>query len=140
MSSNQRTSVLSGSGHPTTTVFTTTETVSGGTRERAVVETVKSGDPVVAGALSVSTVEDPAGDFDVALFNGDDRVTPRNETHTMNVDELSFPATAVYTQGDDVTVELDARDRTNPITVSVLVPVAVPQDLALRRDALAGME
>lgn len=96
-------------------------TVTSGSRERAVIGTVKEGSAFRATSLSVATVQDPGGDFDVALFNGQEQVTPVEDPATMATDELSLPADSLYDVGDDITVELDAQDANSDIDVTVVV-------------------
>jgi len=72
------------------------------------------------------TVQDPAGDLDVALFDGDRRVTPENSPHTMATDEVHLPAAQQYGVGDEITALLDNTDNSADIDVSVLVTGADP--------------
>jgi len=103
-------------------------TVTAGSRDRLTVATIGEGRSVVSQALQVQTVQDPGGDFDVALFNGEEKVTPEENRYTMTTDEVLIPGAARYDTGDDIDVELDGRDRTADTDVSVLVGV-VPTDL-----------
>jgi|APHM01.1.fsa_nt_gi hypothetical protein len=102
--------------------------VAAGTRERAVVGTIAEGRVVEAHSLAVTTVTDPGGDLDVALFNGQEQVTPEERKATMATDELTLPASSVYDTGSDITVELDARDRNNAIEVTSVVTASVRDD------------
>jgi hypothetical protein len=97
------------------------QSVSSGTRDRVTVGEVAEGGSFIATALSVSTVQDPGGDFDVALFNGQEQVSPIDTTATMATDELALPAGSEYDSGSEITVELDARDRSADIDVTVVV-------------------
>lgn len=119
MSSQQQTAGVVGSASDT--AFHTFQTVSSGTRERVVVGTVGEGASFTSESVTVSTVQDPGGDLDVALFNGEQRVSPQESTATMATDELRLPAGSVYDVGSEITVELDARDRTADIDVTVVV-------------------
>jgi len=103
------------------TAYHTFRTVASGTRERVTVGTVQEGSVFRSSALAVTTVQDPGGDFDVALFNGEEQVSPVEETAVMATDELSLPAVTGYDVGDEITVELDARDRSADIDVTVVV-------------------
>ena len=103
------------------TAFHTFESVPGGTRQRTVAGAVAEGGTFTSSFLSVSTAQDPGGDFKVALFNGEQHVSPEETPATMATDELTLPAVSVYDVGSQVTVELDARDRANAIDVTVVV-------------------
>jgi len=96
-------------------------TISASSRERVVVGTVGEGAAFRATALAVSTVQDPGGDLDVALFNGQEQVTPESDPATMATDDIGLPSDSLYDVGDEITVELDARDRNSSIDVTVIV-------------------
>jgi len=130
------TSIGPGAGVATTALALNT-TVSSGTRDRAVVKEVSGGETFVATSVAFTTTQDPGGDFDVALFNGEDQETPEGDKLTMTVDEVVLPCMAVYETGDAVEVELDARDRSANIDVSVAVFGAEVSELGIRQDILS---
>jgi hypothetical protein len=103
------------------TAYHTFTTISAGTRERVTVGTVKEGAVFRSSALAVATVQDPGGDLAVGLFNGQEQVSPVEDTAVMATDELALPAVTGYDVGDDITVELDARNRSADIDVTVVV-------------------
>lgn len=96
-------------------------TIPASSRERVVVGTVGEGATFRATAFAVTAVQDPGGDLDVALFNGQEQVTPEIDPATMATDEIGLPADSLYDVGDEITVELDARDRSSSIDVTVIV-------------------
>lgn len=131
MGGSPRTTSIGISGGAATTAYTAEFTVTGGTESREVIGTVKEGQRFIARSVSFTTVQDPGGDFTVALFSGAHRVTPENGAATMSVDELLLPAVEAFDVGDDITVRLDATSRTNDVDVSVHVSGTEPEKLEL---------
>lgn len=124
-------STLGVTGFPATTAFTLTQTVAGGDRVRATVGTIEEGEDFLSTVVSVATVQDPGGELDVALFDGDKRITPDEQPATMSTDLLVIPAVAEYDTGSEIDVLLDARDRSSSIDVTVQVAGLMPDDVAL---------
>lgn len=114
-----------------TTAFTDDTTVSAGARTRLTIATIPEGVEVVSTALGVATVSDPSGNLDVALFNGQEQVSPEETKHTMATDEVTLPAVTPFETGDDVDVELDNRDNASSIQVSVFVGAIEAEKQAL---------
>jgi|APHM01.1.fsa_nt_gi hypothetical protein len=110
-------------GHsaPGGTAYHVTETVTAGTRTRETVAEVGEGRTFIATELCVATAQDPGGDLEVALFSGEEQVTPEQSKATMMTDEIDIPAAAEYDVGDEIDVELDALSRSADIDVAVTV-------------------
>lgn len=133
--SASRVSRLGGLTGVATTAFSEDTTVASGTRTRLTIATIPEGKEVVSTSLGVATVSDPGGDLDVGLYNGQEQVTPEGSRHTMATDEVTLPGVGVFETGDDVDVELDNRDNTSSIQVSVFVG-AIEADKSALMDVL----
>jgi len=131
MGGSPRTTGIGVSGGAATTAYTGEFTVTSGSTAREVIGTVKEGQRFIARSVSFTTVQDPGGDFTVALYSGAHRVSPENGAATMSVDELLLPAVEVFDVGDDITVRFDATSRTNDVDVSVHVSGIEPEKLEL---------
>lgn len=125
------TTALTASGTANTTAFTVNVTVSSASRTRATVGTIEEGENFVSTAFAVTAVSDPGGDMDIALMNGQEQVAPEEDRHTMATDEVVLPAVALYDTGSTIEAELDNRDNTSQLEVSVLVAGIEPDKLDL---------
>jgi hypothetical protein len=123
-----------GDDAPGGTAYHEFTTVTAGTRTRLSVAEISEGRMFVGTRLSVATVQDPGADLEVALFSGQEQVTPVRSKAVMATDELDLPASTLYDTGDEITVELDARNRSSDIDVTVIVAGV------LAGDGPAGLE